>query len=52
MRIESRVDSASVKILEDGSIGGRRIIAVAPGSATVHAEAFGASADLELEVLP
>lgn len=46
------VDSASVKILEDGSKGRRRIVAIAPGAAKVHAEAFGASADLELEVLP
>lgn len=46
------VDSASAQILETGSKGRRRIIAMAPGAVSVHAEAFGASADLELEVLP
>lgn len=45
-------DSPAIQVLTDGPKGRRRIIAKAEGKATIHAEAFGASADLALEVLP
>jgi hypothetical protein len=44
--------SAAVQILGDGTPGRRRIVAKAVGATSIHVEAFGAEADLEVEVVP
>jgi hypothetical protein len=46
------VSSDAIQILKDGTSGRRRLIAKSTGEATIHVEAFGATADLELEVVP
>lgn len=46
------VNSSAVAILEAGTSGRRRLVAKEVGPAKVHVEAFGATADLDVEVLP
>jgi len=45
-------DTATVKLLDEGMPGSRRVIAASPGKTTLTAEALGITAQVELEVVP
>jgi hypothetical protein len=49
---EFSVDSAAVSLLRDGADDRRRLVARAPGSATVKVTSFGFEATLSIGVLP